>query len=115
MGHAGGGVVAVAVSRHDEKAAERETGRGVGGVEVKSVLQGGAGRREEVAFFEHAGGMRGAAHEIVREADPSGRVIRQAFGGAAGSGDGAAGVAAFGKFLSGGLERCNGRQPFAGR
>ena len=115
MGHSRSRVVAVAVGRHDEKAAQRQMRRSVGGFEVKGVLQGGAGRGEEVALFQHAGGMRGAAHEMIGEADPGGRLIRQAFGGAAGGGDGAAGVAAFGKFLGGGLERRNGGQPLTGR
>ena len=68
------------------------------------MLQSVAGRREEVAFFEHAGGVDGTAHEMVGKADPGGRLIRQAFGGAARGGDGAAGVAAFGKFLGRGLK-----------
>ena len=114
VGHAGGGVVAVAVGRHDEESAQRQMGWGVYGVEVEGVVQGGAGRGEEIPLFEHAGGVGGAAHEIVGEADPGGRLIRQAFGGATGGGDGAAGVAAFGKFLGGGLERRNGRQLLTG-
>ena len=92
-----------------------KTRRGVGGFKVKGVVQGVARRGEEIALFEHAGDMGGAAHEVVGEADPGGRLMRQAFGGAAGGGDGAAGVAAFGKLLGGGLERGKGRQPLAGR
>ena len=115
MGHARRGVMAVAVGRHDEKATERETRRSVSGSRVKGVVQGGAGRREKVALFEHAGDMGGAAHEMIGEAHPGGGLIRQAFGSVAGGGDGAAGVAAFGEFLGGGLERRNGRQLLTGR
>ena len=113
--HAGGRVVAVTVGRHDEETAEGEMRGSVRGVEFKGVFQGVPSRGEKVAFFKHTGGVGGAAHQMVGEADPGRGFLRQAFGGPASRRDGAARVAAFGKFLCRGLERLSGGKPLAGR